>query len=50
MGRLQKVILADSNLSRGEHSFSTNTDNFDNDLYIIVTQIDGESNINKFTK
>lgn len=49
LGRLQMEIISDTNLSRGEHSFSTNLKKLNNGVYLLVTQIDGKNSIDKFT-
>ena len=41
-------IISDTNLSRGEHSFSTNLNKLNNGVYLLVTQIDGKNSIDKF--
>ena len=35
-------IISDTNLSRGEHSFSNNLNKLKNGVYLLVTQIDGK--------
>ena len=50
LGRLQMEFISDTNLSRGEHSFSTNLNKLNNGVYLLVTQIDNKNSINKFAK
>ena len=50
LGRLQLEIISDTNLSSGEHSFSTNLNKLNNGVYLLVTQIDNKNSINKFAK
>ena len=50
LGRLQMEIISDTNLSRGEHSFSTNLNELNNGVYLLVTQIDDKNSVKKFTK
>lgn len=48
LGRLQMEIISNTNLSRGEHSFSNNLNKLNNGVYLLVTQIDGKNSIDKF--
>ena len=51
MERRNAVLnISDTNLSRGEHSFSTNLNKLNNGVYLLVTQIDNKNSINKFAK
>lgn len=50
LGRLQMEIISDTNLSSGEHSFSTNLNELNNGVYLLVTQIDDKNSVKKFTK
>lgn len=50
LGRLQMEIISNTNLSSGEHYLSTNLNNLNNGVYLIVTQIDDRNSINKVTK
>ena len=50
LGHLQQVIYSEKNLSSGDYSFDAKIDKLTNGVYLLVTQVDDESTINKFLK